>query len=135
MLPILSVFFEPAFFFQRLAQDIKGIDEGHPRHSAQFHGLDKGEVRFSPGTENGGEDGPEQDVKKAGKPALRGQEEPVDGEDGPGYEPDPDGQGLMHHGAVNQASEQSAVGYDEEEVAAALEARVVRKLGPYGEAH
>ena len=73
-------------------------------------------------------------MEKAGKPALRGQQEQRDGEGGPGDEPDPEGRGLMRHGRVGQARQQSAVGYDEEEVAPALEARVACKLGPYGEA-
>ena len=72
---------------------------------------------------------------KGRKPALRGQQEQRDGEGGPGDEPDPEGRGLMRHGRVGQARQQSAVGYDEEEVAPALEARVACKLGPYGEAH
>ena len=86
--------FECAFFFQRTAQDIKGVDEGQPRHGAQLHGLDERQVRFPPGTDDGGEDDPEQDVEKAGKPALRGQQEQRDGEGGPGDEPDPEGRGI-----------------------------------------
>ena len=105
-----------------------------PATGAQLHGLDERQVRFPPGTDDGGEDDPEQDVEKAGKPALRGQQEQRDGEGGPGDEPDPEGRGLMRHGRVGQARQQSAVGYDEEEVAPALEARVACKLGPYGEA-
>ena len=103
--------------------------------AAQLHGLDERQVRFPPGTDDGGEDDPEQDVEKAGKPALRGQQKQRDGEGGPGDEPDPEGRGLMRHGRLGQARQQSAVGYDEEEVAPALEARVACKLGPYGEAH
>lgn len=63
---IRGVYFERAFFFQRTAQDIKGIDEGQPRHGTQLHGLDERQVRFPPGTDDGGEDGPEQGVEKAG---------------------------------------------------------------------